>query len=115
MAALLFRFTSRRRTIAVDVPHLAFATAIVGWCVWFCQDAMARAARCGVPYPILPASVLAVILDVCVVAGCVRILSTPEQDAAPARRLLGPGMAGKIAGTMALLSVYVIAGAAYWI
>ncbi len=109
MAAPLARFTFRGRTIAVDVPHLAFATAIVGWCIWFCRDAWRAQLDVGNLIMILPASLLAVILYAFVAAGCVRIVSAPEQYAAAPRQPLGPGMAGKIAGTMALLFAYVIA------
>jgi hypothetical protein len=91
------------------VPHLAFATAIAGWCIWFCQDAWRAQRDVENLIMILPASVLAVILYVFVAAGCVRIVRSPEHDAAAPRQPLGPGMAGKIAGTMALLSAYVIA------
>jgi hypothetical protein len=87
------------RTIAVDLPHLAFVTAIAAWCAWFCQDAW-RAQK-GVENLILivPASAMAMIIHI-----------VPPQDHPPAapRRPLAPGMASKIIGTMALLAAYVV-------
>ena len=109
MAVLLARFTLGSRTIVIDLPHLAFATAIAGWCIWFCQDAWRAQRDVENLIMILPASVLAVILYVFVAAGCVRIVGGPGHDEASPRKPLSPGMAGKIAGTMALLSAYVIA------
>jgi Tripartite tricarboxylate transporter TctB family len=109
MAARLSSFTIGPRTIVVDLPHLAFATAIAAWCVWFCQDAWRAQRDVENLIMILPASLLAVILYIFVAAGCVRIVSAPAQHADPPRKPLDPGMATKIAGTMALLAAYVIA------
>jgi len=109
MAARIFKFTIGSRTIVFDLPHLAFATAIAAWCIWFCQDAWRAQRDVENLILILPASLLAAILYVCVAAGCIRIVSAPEHDAASPRHPLRPGMATKIAGTMALLAAYVIA------
>lgn len=109
MAAPLARFTFRNRTIAVDVPHLTFATAIVGWCIWFCQDAWRAQRDVENLIMILPASLLAVILYIFVAAGCVRIVNGAEQDAVAPRQPLASGMAAKIVGTMVLLFAYVVA------
>ncbi len=109
MAAPLVRMAFRGRTVVIDVPHLAFATAIAGWCIWYCQDAWRAQRDVENLIMILPASLLAVILYLFVAVGCVRFVSGPEQDAASPRRPLRPGLGGKIAGTMALLAAYVIA------
>lgn len=109
MAATPASFTLRGRTVIVDLPHLGFATAIATWCVWFCQDAWRAQRDVENLILILPASLLAVALYVFVAAGCFRIVSGPVQDAVTPRRPLGPGMARKIVGTMALLVSYVIA------
>jgi hypothetical protein len=105
----LARFTLRGRTFVVDVPHLAFATAIVAWCIWFCQDAWRAQRDVENLIMILPASLLAVILYVFVAAGSIRIVSAAEQRAASPRPLLAAGTGWKIAGTIALLFAYVIA------
>ena len=110
MAATPARFTFRGRTVVVDVPHLGFATAIAAWCAWFCQDAWRAQRDVENLIMILPASLLAVILYCFVAAGCVHIVSDPEQGAVAPRQPLAPGMARKIAGTMALLATYVVAG-----
>lgn len=103
------RFTLRGRTVIIDLPHLAFATAIAAWCIWFCQDAWRAQRDVENLIMIVPASLLAVILYLFVAAGCCRIVRQPEQAAASPRQPLRPGMATKIAGTMALLVAYVIA------
>jgi hypothetical protein len=107
MAARLSKFTLGPRTFTVDLPHLAFATAIAAWCIWFCQDAWRAQRDVENLIMILPASLLAVILYICVAAGCVRIVTATEQTTL--RQPLAPGMPTKIAGTMALLAAYVIA------
>jgi hypothetical protein len=109
LAAPRFRFRIGSRTIVVDLPHLAFATAIAAWCIWFCQDAWRAQRDVENLIMILPASLLAVVFYAFVAAGSVRIVSGPTPDAASPRQPLGPGMAWKIAGTMALLAAYVIA------
>lgn len=109
MAARLSSFRIGNRTIIIDLPHLAFATAIAAWCIWFCQDAWRAQRDVENLIMILPASVLALILYLFVAAGCVRIVSAPAQLTDAPRQPLGPGMATKIAGTMALLAAYVIA------
>lgn len=96
------------RTIAVDLPHLAFVTAIAAWCAWFCQDAW-RAQK-GVENLILivPASAMAMILYIVVAASCIHIVPPKDHPPAAPRRPLAPGMASKIIGTMALLAAYVV-------
>src|SRR5258708_16537699 len=94
--------------IAVDAPHLAFVTAIVAWCVWFCRDAWLAQADVENLIMIVPASIAAGILYVFVAAGCFRVVG--HTDNFETRRPLDSGVGVKIAGTMALLAALVIAG-----
>jgi hypothetical protein len=96
-------FTLRGRTITVDLPHLLFATAIVGWCVWYCFDAWSAQRDVENLIMILPGSAAAVILYLFVAVKCFRV------GGAEARPPLAPGLALKIAGTMALLGAYAMA------
>jgi hypothetical protein len=103
------RLTFWGRTVEIDLPHLAFATEIVAWCIWYCQDAWHAQRDVENLIMILPASCAAVILYVVVAAGCVHTVRDQEQAVAPLRRSLASGIVGKIAGTMALLAAYVVA------
>lgn len=94
--------------ITVDLPHLAFATAIVAWCLWFCRDAWLAQADVENLILIVPAAVAAGILYVFVAAGCFRAVG--PADGFETRRPLDSGVGVKIAGTMALLAALVIAG-----
>src|SRR5258708_2079621 len=94
--------------IAVDVPHLAFVTAIVAWCLWFFRDTWLAQADVENLILIAPASIAAGLLYLFVAAGCFRIVG--HTDDFEARRPLGSGAGVKIAGTMALLAALVIAG-----
>jgi hypothetical protein len=94
--------------ITVDVPHLAFVTAIVAWCVWFCRDAWLAQADVENLIMIVPASAAAGILYVFVAAGCFKAVG-PAGGVEP-RRPLDTGVGVKIAGTMALLAALVVAG-----
>jgi hypothetical protein len=94
--------------IAVDVPHLAFVTAIVAWCVWFCRDAWLAQADVENLIMIVPASAAAGILYVFVAAGCFKAVG--PTDRFESRRPLKSGVGVKIAGTMALLAALVVAG-----
>jgi hypothetical protein len=102
-------FTLRRRSIEVDVAHLAFATAIAAWCVWFCYDAWSAQRDVENLILIVPASAAAVALYAVVAAGCFRLTRRPEAPAV-VRRPLERGPAVKIAGTMALLAAYTVTG-----
>jgi hypothetical protein len=94
--------------IAVDVPHLAFVTAITAWCVWFCRDAWLAQAEVENLIMIVPAALAAGILYVFVAAGCFRVAGAV--DNLETRRRLDSGVGVKIAGAMALLAALVIAG-----
>jgi hypothetical protein len=96
------------RRIAVDLPHLAFATTIAGWSVWYCRDAwLAQDTVVNLIF-IVPATIAAVLVYASVAAGCVRAVGVSGEVAAE-RRPLAPGMGRKIAGTMALLAIFVFA------
>jgi hypothetical protein len=104
------RIAFGQRIVTVDAPHLAFATAIAGWCVWFCRDAWLAQRDVENLIMIVPASAIAVILYVVVAAGCFRVVRDTDVSAATPRKPLARGVGVKIAGTMALLFVYVVAG-----
>jgi Tripartite tricarboxylate transporter TctB family len=101
------RLTIGGKTITIDLPHLAFATAIAVWCAWFCQDAWHAQQDVENLIMIVPASILAMILYVVVAAGCFHVVPAEDQNPVAPRRPLAPGIAGKITGTMALLGAYV--------
>jgi hypothetical protein len=109
MAASLPSFAFRGRTIEVDAPHLAFATAIAGWSAWFCQDAWRAQHDVENLILIVPASAAALVLYAFVAAGCFRAIPR-GQVPVPARRPLEPGIGVKIVGTMAMLGAYALAG-----
>ena len=96
--------TLGRRKVAVDLPHLAFATAIVGWAVWFCRDAWISGPDVENLILIVPVTIAAVIFYPFVIAGC---FGSHETFEAP-RHTRGNGI--KIAGTMVLLAGLVVAG-----
>jgi hypothetical protein len=95
------------RRIAVDLPHLAFATAIAGWAAWFCRNAWHASADVENLILILPASVAALVLYLFVAAGCFTVV---EDAAIPPRPPLAAGVGLKVAGSMALLAGLVVAG-----
>jgi hypothetical protein len=96
------------KTIAIDVPHLAFATSIAAWCAWFCQDAWRAQKDVENLIMIVPAAAMEMILYIVVAAGCIHIVPDRDQGPPAPRRPLAPGIAGKIGGTMALLAAYVV-------
>ncbi len=98
-------FAFRGRTIEVDVPHLSFATAIAGWCVWFCQDAWRAQRDVENLILIVPVTAAAVLFYAAIAAGCFHAVTDGEP-----RARLAPGIGMKIAGTMALLGAYAAAG-----
>lgn len=107
MAASL---TVGTKKVAVDLPHLAFATGIAAWCVWFCRDALQSQADVENLIMIVPASIAAVIIYGFVAASCFRVVARTDPAPAPPRRPLAPGIGLKIAGTMFLLAAFVVAG-----
>jgi Tripartite tricarboxylate transporter TctB family len=102
----VFAFAGRR--IAVDAPHLAFATAIAAWSVWYCRDAWLAQDNVVNLIFIVPGTIAAVLVYVLVAAGCFRVVG-PSGEAPPERQPLAPGMGFKIAGTMVLLAIFVFA------
>jgi hypothetical protein len=99
-----------QRRVAIDLPHLIFATAIAAWIAWFCRDAWLSQPDVENMILILPASVFALIVYGFIVASCCRVLGPADAPAQPTRAPLAPGMGIKIAGSMALLGGYGVAG-----
>jgi hypothetical protein len=95
--------------IAVDVPHLLLATGIAGWCAWLCWDAYHSSADVENLILIAPISAAAVILYVFILLSCFHRTSAVDMDPTP-RKPLVPGTALKVAGSMALLAAFVLAG-----
>ena len=109
MAATQPTFQFRGRRIAVDLPHLAFATAISGWCAWFFRDAWLSASDVENLILIAPAATAAIILYGFVAAGCFRRIAG-DAEPGPLRPPLAASIAIKIAGAMVLLAAFVVSG-----
>lgn len=97
------------RTIAVDVPHVAFATVIAAWCVWFCREAWISAPNVENLILIVPASTAAMIFYVFVAADCFHSVENIKGPTPAPHHQLIEGSGIKIAGTMAILTAFVIA------
>jgi hypothetical protein len=108
MAATQPTFDVSGRRIAVDLPHLAFATAIAGWCAWFLRDAWRSAPDVENMILIGPAATAAILLYGFVAAGCFRRVA--GANPAPLRPPLAASVSLKIAGAMMLLAGFVVAG-----
>jgi hypothetical protein len=100
----------RRREAGVDWPHLAFATAIAGWCAWYCWDAWSATADVENLILILPATILVLVLYATIVRACVRARRSSDAGPVLSRKPLDPTIARKIAGTMAMLAALAILG-----
>lgn len=98
------------RKIAVDVPHLALATGIATWCVWYCRDAWLAQADVENLIMIVPASLAALVLYIFVAADCFSVVGRTDDLSTLSRRPLEKGVGIKLAGTMALLAAFVVAG-----
>jgi hypothetical protein len=105
-------FQCAGRKIAVDLPHLAFASAIAGWVAWYCCDAALAQASVSNLIMILPASLAALALYLTIAVGCFRVVG-PAEPPEPLRKPLALGLAAKIAAAMALLVAYAVS--APWI
>jgi hypothetical protein len=97
------------RKVAVEIPHFIFVTALAGWAAWFCWDAWHAGPSIENLILIVPVSALAVILYFFVAASCFLRISESEEQLVP-REPMARGMAVKIAGSMALLGAFVVAG-----
>jgi hypothetical protein len=97
-----------RRT--VDLPVLAFATAVAGWAAWFGWDAWHAAPEVENLILILPATVAAVLVYLFVVAGCVRTAGAGASQEATERRAIDRQTMIRIVGSMALLGALAAAG-----
>src|SRR6516165_4482466 len=98
------------RKISVDIPHLAFATFIAGWAGWYCWDAWHANAAVENLVLILPVSGIAVVLYAFVAASSIKRVDKLEAKSAPPHLTPSRKTAVKIAGSMALLAGFVIAG-----
>jgi cell division protein FtsW (lipid II flippase) len=96
--------------IAIDIPHLIFATGLAGWAAWFGWDAWHAGPGVENLILIVPVSGLALLLYFFIAAGCFQRVRESEEPTASAREPLSRGMAIKIAGSMALLGAFVAAG-----
>ena len=109
MAATQPTFNLSGRQIAIDLPHLAFATAIAGWCAWFLRDAWLSSPDVENMILIAPAGTAAIILYGFVAADCFhRVAGNAEP--APLRPPLAAATGIKILGAMVLLAALVVAG-----
>jgi hypothetical protein len=97
------------RRVAVDLPHLAFATAIAGWCIWYGFDAWHAQRTVSNLILIVPATIGVAIIYLVIAAGCFHTFKPSQTQPASDREPLEPGMGVKVAGTMALLAAFVIA------
>jgi hypothetical protein len=108
-ARLTFNLAGQR--FAFDIPHGAFATVLGGWCAWYCWDAWHASSDVENMILILPISIAAVVLYFFVLAGCVHRVGPDEAEVVRADHMSPGGRVGlKIAGSMALLAGFVIAG-----
>jgi len=98
------------RKITVDLPHLAFATAIAAWSTWFCWDSWHASPDIENLILIVPGTVAAVILYGFVAAGCFRLANGARTQEMSPREPLVAGLGVKIAGSMALLAAFAFAG-----
>ena len=103
-----FQFGDRK--VCVDLPHLAFATAIAGWAGWYAWDASHAGAGIENLILIAPASAGALILYLFVAASCCRVVAGAQDVADGLRPSLAAGVGVKVAGSMALLGGLVVAG-----
>ncbi len=100
------RFKAGTRTVAVDLPHFLFLTALVGFCVWYFFDAYTVSDTLENLLLIEPAVVAAVILYFVILRDVIRVVPDPAALAAP-RPPLSPLVRLRIFGGMALLIAYV--------
>ncbi|MDE1991703.1 MAG: tripartite tricarboxylate transporter TctB family protein [Rhizobiaceae bacterium] len=96
--------------MAVDLPHLAFATAIAAWCIWYGIDAWRAQQTVANLIMIVPATIGGLILYLVVAFGCFHGLKAGQAEVLCERGKLEKGKGPKIAGTMAMLIAFVIVG-----
>jgi|SRR6516162_3200710 hypothetical protein len=104
---MLLNFPGRK--VDVEIPHVAFATGIGGWAVWYCWDAWHANAAVENLILILPVSLIAIVLYVFVIAGSIKRANIPPEGSSlhqPVSRKTGV----RIAGSMALLGAFVLTG-----
>ena len=98
------------RKIAVDAPHLVFATGIAGWIAWLCRDAWHSSPTVENLILIVPVSAAACLFYLFVAAGCFQLAGVAEDREPSSRKPLAGGVGVKITGSMALLAGLVVAG-----
>ena len=97
------------RQVVVDAPHVAFVSAIVGFCAWYLFDA--RSASTNVQNLLLvePAAILVLVLYIVILRDAVTVerlgASLPSVSQ---REKLAPRFRRRIFGAMALLGLYVL-------
>jgi hypothetical protein len=97
------------RQVVVDAPHVAFVSAIVGFCAWYLFDA--RSASTNVQNLLLvePAAILVFVLYIVILRDAVTVerlgASLPSVSQ---REKLAPRFRRRIFGAMALLGLYVL-------
>lgn len=105
---MVVNFPGRR--INVDVPHIAFATAIGSWAAWYCWDAWHANAAVENLILILPVSVIAILLYLFVVAGSIKRINFLQQGNPASQSATSRKTVIRIAGSMVLLAAFVLAG-----
>jgi hypothetical protein len=104
------RFRLAGRHIAVDVPHVVFVSAVVGFCAWYLLDARGASTNVQNLLLIEPISILVFVLYVFILRDAITI----ERPAGPLlampapREPLTPRFRQRIFGSMALLGLYVL-------
>jgi hypothetical protein len=105
---LIAKFAGRK--VAVDAAHLLFATTIGGWATWFCWEAWHASDSIENLILIVPVAGVAVLFYWFVAAGCFHSVDEAEEQNTSKPEPLGRGTSIKIAGSMALLGAFVVAG-----
>jgi putative tricarboxylic transport membrane protein len=95
--------------LAVDVPHLLFASGMALWCVWYGRDAWLAAADVQNLILIAPGTIAAVVLYLVVLKSCLHVTRAAASPVISERAPLSPLVKRRIAGLMILLAAFVLA------
>jgi hypothetical protein len=96
-------------SIAVDLPHLIFVTAMAGWCAWYWSDAYRASDDIENLSLIEPTAILALALYIFVLRDIIsvrRVAAVQEPKLSP-RKNIERSFLHRLLGTMALLAMYV--------
>jgi hypothetical protein len=96
--------------LEVDLPLVALATGIAGWAAWYCWDAWRGSSDVENMIMILPVSAAAILLYIFVLTGCFKRVDPTEAESSPSHPRTDRRTAIRIAGSMALLAGFVVAG-----